>query len=345
MRSFLARQLGRLGMLAVTAIALAGVFASVTALDGSPRDSRDGESAAAAGPIESPSNLPYRAWVGGLAADEVAPVPLPRASGPMPVPILVVRGTERYNDFAGTPYVRYELRVANAHEIPDSFFAGPYSCNPPQVSVINGDTGAYIYGFCGGGENPAAARNALRDVIWFGIPEGVAPPSRVYIKLYDTKTQETFYSTTARLPAVPETSRNEVLSATVENTDCRPSATPGACRSLPREWGAYEVTARITYNYDGTYGPDAQLHATILWVYGTCLVNGQQETRPVFGQPSTVTVVLLADLATVQHCDATQTITDSTYGLLVCLSDGAPHLDRDCKEFPYQERDVTFSRD
>lgn len=322
-----------------TIAVLAGLAVLVVSTD----EGRVRASATVSGPIESPSNLPYRAWLGALATDQIAPVPLPPKSGPMPVPILVVRGTEHSIDSAGTPFVRYRLSVVNAHEIPDSFFAGPYSCAPPQVSVVNGDTGSYIYGFCGGGD-PVAARNALREVIWFAIPNGVAPPSKVYIKLYDTKTKETFFSTTARLPAVPATLKNDVLSATVESVECRDSSMPGACRSLPPEFGAYQVTARITYNYDGSYGPDAQLNATILWVYGTCLVNGQRETRPEAGQPSVITVVLTADLATVEHCNATATITDSTYGLLVCLSDGAPHLDRDCKEFPYQKREVTFSR-
>src|SRR5512139_556352 len=217
------------GLLAAAAIGIAAALVTVGATAEEPDDAGARASASVPGPIESPSDLPYRAWLGALAADAFAPPLPPRPTGPMPVPVLVVRGTERYSDFAGTPYVRYMLRVVNANDIPDSFFAGPYSCNPPQVSVINGDTGAYIYGFCGGGDDPAAARNALRDVIWFAIPQGVAPPSKVYIKLYDTKTQETFFSTTARLPAVPETSKNELLSATVENVECRPSSTPGAC--------------------------------------------------------------------------------------------------------------------
>lgn len=289
--------------------------------------------------------LAFRTRLPGLSADETITVP-PPATGAVPVPVLVVTGTELYNDFEGTPYVRYRLRVANAYAIPDSFFAGPYSCDPGQVSVFSGDDDTYIYGFCGGGEDPDLARNALYNVIWFGIRRDATPPATVYIELYDTKTGERYPSTVAKVPGAPPASENGILSATIGAEECRPSAIAGACQSsgLSSEPG-FSLEAEVTYNYDGAWGSDAQMTATILWTYGTCLIDTSQLVHPVAGQPSVSTLPSGTDFSTVSNCASIPSITDRIYAVRVCLSDGGvPNVATDCIDVPY-EREVTFARE
>jgi hypothetical protein len=106
----------------------------------------------------------------------------------LPVPVLVAEGTEDYDDAFGDPYTRYELTVTNWADYPPELFAAEPDLEPcglndsasrTWVDIINADIEDRIYGFCG------LAEPQDLTGIWFAVPRGTAPPSRVYVNLWD----------------------------------------------------------------------------------------------------------------------------------------------------------------
>jgi hypothetical protein len=262
----------------------------------------------------------------------------------MPVPVLVVRAVERYITSTGTTYTAYRFRVVNASAIPDSFFVGPYTCDPARVALYNGDNDSLIYEWCGGGIGPSASRNSLFESYSLFVGAGVSPPSRVYLVLTNAGTGERFTSTTARLPARPSPTANAITSAIVETVDCRPAATPDACKTIgdPNQ-PALEVRTRVTYSYDGAY-KEPRLVVHLQAAEGVCLVFFTARLSPSVGTAVTSLVRSAIDPAATTDCRAKATIKDRITGILVCLEDAQiTTIETICREFEY-DRAVTFAR-
>lgn len=278
-----------------------------------------------------------------LAADSRVTIPAP-ATGPVPVPVLVVRAVERYITSTGATYTAYRLRVVNASAIPDSFFVGPYTCDPARVALYNGDNDSLIYEWCGGGIGPSASRNSLFNSYSVFVGAGVSPPSKVYLALTDARTGERFTSTIARIPARPSPTSNTIMSAIVERVDCRPAATPDACKTLgdPNQ-PALEVRTRVTYSYDGAY-KEPRLVVHLQTAEGVCLVFFTERFSPSVGTAVTSVVRSAIDPAATTDCRAKATIKDHIIQVLVCLEDAQiTTVETVCREFEY-DRVVTFAR-
>lgn len=104
----------------------------------------------------------------------------------LPNPVLVLTGTELYQA-GGKNFIRYNYLVHNSNEYPDSMFAAAPSLPPCGKNANSSKTwvdiydqsGKRIYGFC------ALAKSSDLNQLWFGLEEGVIPPSWVYIELND----------------------------------------------------------------------------------------------------------------------------------------------------------------
>jgi hypothetical protein len=125
-------------------------------------------------------------WIDWADAD-MEPVPEADYTA-FPDPVLVAEGTEEYDDAFGNPYTRYELTVANWADYPAELFAAAPDLEPcglndsasrTWVDIVDAAVDDRIYGFC--------ALAAPQDLtgIWFAMPRGSAPPSHVYIMLWD----------------------------------------------------------------------------------------------------------------------------------------------------------------
>jgi hypothetical protein len=126
------------------------------------------------------------AWIDWQGGDTD---PVPEPEGPaLPVPELVIEGTEDYVAADGSPYTRYDLSVVNWTDYADDLFAPAPDLEPcgrnasasrTWVDIVDADTEERMYGFCG--------LTTPQDLttIWFAMPRGTAPPSLIYATLWD----------------------------------------------------------------------------------------------------------------------------------------------------------------
>ena len=136
----------------------------------------------------------------------------------LPSPELIVTGTEDY-EANGREWTRYLLSVTNRSIFPNELFE-PAPDLPPcglnsnasrtWVNIYNGETGAYIYGFC------ALSLPEDLDSIWFAVPRGEDPPPTIYIKLQDRRCNITYTSNLASTDVIPGSSECN------DNCDCMP---------------------------------------------------------------------------------------------------------------------------
>jgi hypothetical protein len=120
---------------------------------------------------------------------EIDTDPVPEPDVPdLPVPHLRFDGTEDYIGSDGNPYTRYDLSVANWADYPAELFAAAPDLEPcglngnasrTWVDIVDADIEDRIYGFCALGEPQGLTG------IWFAVARGTAPPSRVYVSLWD----------------------------------------------------------------------------------------------------------------------------------------------------------------
>ena len=128
-----------------------------------------------------------------LGADAQTPT-----ARPLPNPVLVLSGTELYQA-GGKNFIRYKYLVDNSAVYPDTLFAAAPNLPPCGNNTnssrtwvdIYDQTGKRLYGFCALGK--AADLNRL----WFGLEEGVVPPSWVYIEMNDRTTNTKYKSNLA----------------------------------------------------------------------------------------------------------------------------------------------------
>jgi hypothetical protein len=121
------------------------------------------------------------------------------ASAPiLPNPVLYLTGTEAYQA-GGKQYIRYKFDVFNKSEYPAAMFAAAPSLPPCGMNTKASRTwvdffdqsGKRLYGFC------ALGKPADLNQIWFGLEQGVVPPSWVYIELNDRQTSTKYKSNLA----------------------------------------------------------------------------------------------------------------------------------------------------
>ena len=135
--------------------------------------------------------------VAGLLVAALAPAPAAMAQSTAN-PQLVLTGVEHYQA-GGAPFTRYRFDVANKDQFPPAMFA-PAPDLPPCGRNTNASRswvdifdqfGKRLYGFC--------ALGTPQDLgtIWFALPEGVAPPSWVYIVINDRRTDRKYKSNLA----------------------------------------------------------------------------------------------------------------------------------------------------
>ena len=124
-------------------------------------------------------------WSDGLEYPDTDPVP---DSADLPAPVLALLGTDDYEGSDGKPYTRYTLSVKNLSDYPDALFDPAPELEPcglntaasrTWIDIIDADTEDRIYGFCG------LAQAQDLDGIWFATPRGSAPPTAVYVRLWD----------------------------------------------------------------------------------------------------------------------------------------------------------------
>jgi hypothetical protein len=116
----------------------------------------------------------------------------------LPNPVLVLTGTELYKA-GGKDYIRYNYIVFNSSDYPDTLFAAAPSLPPCGKNTNSSRTwvdiydqaGKRLYGFC------ALGKSADLNKLWFGLEEGVIPPSWVYIELNDRSTNTKYKSNLA----------------------------------------------------------------------------------------------------------------------------------------------------
>ena len=130
-----------------------------------------------------------------VAADAA---PKTAAYAPLPNPVLVLTGTELYQ-VGGKNFIRYNYIVFNSADYPDTMFAAAPNLPPCGKNASSSRTwvdiydqsGKRIYGFC------ALGKSSDLNKLWFGLEEGVVPPSWVYIELNDRSTNTKYKSNLA----------------------------------------------------------------------------------------------------------------------------------------------------
>jgi hypothetical protein len=101
-----------------------------------------------------------------------------------PVPELLFAGRETYQ-VGAQRFVRYWFDILNKWQYSNDLFTAAPSLPPCGENRNAARTwvdlfaanGARIYGFC------ALASTAQLGMIWFAVPEGQAPPSRIYVEM------------------------------------------------------------------------------------------------------------------------------------------------------------------
>ena len=115
---------------------------------------------------------------------------------------LVLLGTEQY-EVRGREFIRFRLSVENREDFPNNLFENAPMLPPcglndnaarTWVNIYNGQNDSYIYGFC--------ALNSLESLarIWFAVPVGETPPSRVYIDMFDRQNNIRYLSNEIDIP-------------------------------------------------------------------------------------------------------------------------------------------------
>lgn len=117
---------------------------------------------------------------------------------PLPNPVLYLTGTDAYQA-GGKTFIRYSYDVFNKSAYPAAMFAAAPSLPPCGANTNSSRTwvdfydqsGKRLYGFC--------ALGSPKDLgkIWFGLEDGVLPPSWVYIELNDRQTNTKYKSNLA----------------------------------------------------------------------------------------------------------------------------------------------------
>jgi len=116
----------------------------------------------------------------------------------LPNPVLVLTGTELYQA-GGKNFIRYKYLVDNSSAYPDTMFAAAPRLPPCGANAnasrtwidIYDQRGKRLYGFC------ALGKAADLNQLWFGLEEGVVPPSWVYIEMTDRTTNTKYKSNLA----------------------------------------------------------------------------------------------------------------------------------------------------
>jgi hypothetical protein len=129
-----------------------------------------------------------------FATQSVASAPPP----PIPNPILYLTGTEAYQA-GGKQYIRYKYDVFNKTDYPAAMFAAAPNLPPCGANTKSSRTwidiydsrGKRLYGFC------AISKPADLNQLWFGLEDGVVPPSYVYIEMNDRQTNTKYKSNLA----------------------------------------------------------------------------------------------------------------------------------------------------
>ena len=127
-----------------------------------------------------------------LATQGVASAP------PLPNPVLYLMGTEAYQT-GGKNFIRYKYDVDNKASYPAALFAAAPALPPCGANTNSSRTwvdifdsrGKRLYGFC------ALKSPGELNQIWFGLEEGVVPPSYIYIELNDRQTNTKYKSNLA----------------------------------------------------------------------------------------------------------------------------------------------------
>ena len=127
-----------------------------------------------------------------LATQGVASAP------PLPNPVLYLMGTEAYQT-GGKNFIRYKYDVDNKASYPADLFAAAPALPPCGANTkasrtwvdIFDSRGKRLFGFC------AFKSPGDLNQIWFGLEEGVVPPSYIYIELNDRQTNTKYKSNLA----------------------------------------------------------------------------------------------------------------------------------------------------
>lgn len=117
---------------------------------------------------------------------------------PLPNPVLYLMGTEPYQA-NGKQFIRYTYDVMNKDSYPEAMFAAAPALPPcgtnnsssrTWVDIFD-QTGKHLYGFC------SLAKPGDLKGIYFGLEDGVVPPSWIYIELTDRQTNTKYKSNLA----------------------------------------------------------------------------------------------------------------------------------------------------
>ena len=127
-----------------------------------------------------------------LATQIVASAPV------LPNPVLYLMGTKAYQT-GGKQFIRYEYDVLNKADYPAALFAAAPALPPCGANTkasrtwvdIFDQRGTRISGFC------ALSSPSDLSKIWFGLEQGVVPPSYVYIEMTDRQTNTKYKSNLA----------------------------------------------------------------------------------------------------------------------------------------------------
>jgi len=124
----------------------------------------------------------------------------------IPRPVLSFITTEEY-EASGNQYIQYRLTVDNWQSYPQYLFEKAPHLPPcglnenaarTWVDIFNGQTDAYIYGYCG-----FASPDDLTK-IWFSVAATSTPPQSVYVKLIDRQVVGGTYTSNIVTFAEPE---------------------------------------------------------------------------------------------------------------------------------------------
>jgi hypothetical protein len=107
-------------------------------------------------------------------------------------------GVEFYQT-GGKQWVRYKYDVLNKADYPAAMFAAAPALPPCGADTKSSRTwvdifdqrGKRLYGFC------ALSKPEDLGSIWFGLEEGVIPPSYIYIEMNDRQTNTKYKSNLA----------------------------------------------------------------------------------------------------------------------------------------------------
>jgi len=117
---------------------------------------------------------------------------------PLPNPVLYLTGVEAFQQ-GGKQFFRYKFDVFNKDQYPAEMFAAAPNLPPCGANTKSSRTwidifdsrGKRLYGFC------AISKPADLNQLWFGLEEGVVPPSYVYIEMNDRQTNTKYKSNLA----------------------------------------------------------------------------------------------------------------------------------------------------